>query len=340
MASPVQRPGTPGENLRAIVRAIPWRLLLLLPILIILAFPAFLFGTKQGQHLLPALSNYFYNISGPPPSPTPTPLPPFSTLLPQAGSILYTVQAADSCDEILTIQMNMTDASQIFSDANPNTVKALNNVMGQNCHALQPGMVLALSPQYPLVALGGVVLKINPTTQQQPLPTPLINVARQQNVGVDCSGGCQLTVRIGPGVEIKLLVQTALPVKVGSWVWAQATLARKVVSGFANYPYADPTATFNGMSLRACDLQVDNAHDDNSLSCSQLLPNTINDDNGAWLLGVTGPGALDHWGYPLHLPAGTRVLLWLTEDNSGNLVFHKGNPVYRYDESTNIYVKI
>jgi hypothetical protein len=340
MAGRVQGPSTPGGNLRPIARAIPWRLLLLLPILIILAFPAFLFGTKQGQRLLPALTSYFYNISGPPLSPTPTPLPPFSTLLPQAGSILYSVLAGDSCDEILTIQMHMVDASQIFSDANPNTVKALDSVIGQNCHALQPGMVLALSPQYPLVALGGVVLKINPTSPQQPLPTPLINVARQQNVGIDCSGGCLLTVRIAAGVEIHLLVQTALPVKVGSWVWAQATLARKVVPGFANYPYADPTASFNGMSLRACDLQVDDIHDDNSLSCSQLLPNTINEDNGAWLLGVTGPGALDHWRYPLHLPAGTRVLLWLTEDNSGNLVFHKGNPVYRYDETTQIYVKV
>ena len=340
MAGRVQGPSTRGGNLRPIARATPWRLLLLLPILIILAFPAFLFGTKQGQRLLPALTSYFYNISGPPPSPTPTPLPPFSTLLPQAGSILYSVLAGDSCDEILTIQMHMVDASQIFSDANPNTVKALDSVIGQNCHALQPGMVLTLSPQYPLVALGGVVLKINPTSPQQPLPTPLINVARQQNVGIDCSGGCLLTVRIAPSVEIHLLVQTGLPIKVGSWVWAQATLARKVVPGFANYPYADPTASFNGMSLRACDLQVDNIHDGNSLSCSQLLPNTINDDNGAWLLGVTGPGALDHWRYPLHLPAGTRVLLWLTEDNSGNLVFHKGNPVYRYDETMQIYVKI
>ncbi|HJT54885.1 MAG TPA: hypothetical protein VJ761_00210 [Ktedonobacteraceae bacterium] len=340
MADRVQRRSTPGENVRAVARVIPWRLLLLLPILIVLAFPAFLFGTKQGQRLLPALTNYFYNISGPPPAPTPTPVPPFPTLLPQAGSILYTVQAGDSCDEILTAQMRMADASQIFSDANPNTVKALNTVLGQNCHLIQPGMVLALPPQYPLVALGGVVLQINPTTPQQPLPTPLINVARQQNIGIDCSGGCLLTVRIAPDVEIHLLVQTALSIKVGSWVWAQATLARKVVPGFANYPYADPAASFNGMSLRACDLQVDNTHDDNSLSCSQLLPNTIVDDNGAWLLGVTGSGSLDHWRYPLHLPTGTRVLLWLTLNNNGNLVFHKGNPAYRYDETTHVYVKV
>jgi hypothetical protein len=340
MAGRVQHRSTSRENLRAVAHAIPWRLLLLLPILIIVAFPAFLFGTKQGQRLLPALTNYFYKISGPPPAPTPTPLPPFSPVLPQPGSILYTVQAGDSCDEILTVQMHMADASQIFSDANPNTVKALDAVLGQNCHALQPGMVLALPPQYPLVALGGVVVQINPTSPQQPLPTPLINVAQQQNIGIDCSGGCWLSLRIAAGVEIHLLVQTSLPVKVGSWVWAQATLARKTVPGFPNYPYADPTASFNGMSLRACDLQVDNTHDDNSLSCSQLLPNTIIDDNGSWLFGVTGPGALDHWGYPLHLPAGTQVMLWLTLDNNGNLVFHKGNPVYRYDATTHVYVKV
>src|SRR5260221_4566030 len=99
MAGHVQRPSTPGGNQRAIARAIPWRLLLLLPILIILAFPAFLFGTKQGQRLLPTLTSYFYNISGPPPSPTPTPLPPFSTLLPQSGSILYSLLAGRSIAE-------------------------------------------------------------------------------------------------------------------------------------------------------------------------------------------------------------------------------------------------
>src|SRR5258708_8403736 len=141
MAGHVQRPSRPGGNQRGVARAIPWRLLLLLPILIILAFPAFLFGTKQGQRLLPTLTSYFYNISGPPPSPTPTPLPPFSTLLPQAGSILYSVLAGDSCDEILTIQMHMVYAGPIFSDANPKTLKALNNVICKNFHTLQPCMV-------------------------------------------------------------------------------------------------------------------------------------------------------------------------------------------------------
>jgi hypothetical protein len=149
-----------------------------------------------------------------------------------------------------------------------------------------------------------------------------------------------LTVRIAGDTRIRLLVQTALPVRVGSWVWAQAMLARKQIAGFANYPYADPNAPLNGMSLRACDLQVDNTHDDNSLSCSQLSPNTIIDDGGAWLFGVTGPGSLGHWHYSLHLPAGIRVLLWLSTDNRGNLVFQHGNPVYRYDEARHIYVRV
>jgi len=234
----------------------------------------------------------------------------------------------------------MADAGQIFSDANPNTVQALNGVVGHNCHGLQPGMLLTLSPHYPLVALGGLVLKVDPTTREQALPTPIINVPSQQQTGIDCSNGCTLTMHIAQNVQIRLLVQTALPVQVGSWVWAQATLARKPIAGFDNYPYADPKASLNGMSLRACDLQVDNTHDDNSLSCSQLLPNTIIDDGGAWLFGVTGPGSLDHWRYPLHLPAGVRVLLWLTADNKGNLVFHRGNPVYRYDEGAHIYIPV
>jgi len=234
--------------------------------------------------------------------------------------------------------MHMTDAGQIFSDANPNTVKALDNAIGQDCHALQPGMVIKLSPQYPLVALGGVVLKVEATSPQQPLPTPLINVASQPRLGIDCSGGCLLVMRIAPATQVRLQIQTALPVRVGSWVWAQATLARKQITGFANYPYVDANASLNGMLLRACDLQVDNTHDDNSMSCSQLLPNTIIDDGGAWLFGVTGPGSLDHWHYALHLPAGTRVLLWLSAESNGGLKFQRGNPVYRYDEMAHIYV--
>ncbi|HET9920211.1 MAG TPA: hypothetical protein VFQ30_10255, partial [Ktedonobacteraceae bacterium] len=217
-------------------------------------------------------------------------------------------------------------------------VKALDAVIGQDCHALQPGMVLTLAPQYPLVALGGVVLKATATSAQQVLPTPLINVAPTQQTGVDCSGGCTLVVQVAPSVKINLVVQTALPVRVGSWVWAQATLARMSVSGFDNYPYADSNASLNGMSLRACDLQIDNIHDNNSLSCDQLMPNTIDDDGGAWLFGVVSPGGLNHWRYNLHLPTGTQVLLWLTADNNGNLSYHKGNPLYRYDPNAHVYV--
>jgi hypothetical protein len=327
------------ENLRTVMRTIPWKLLIVLPLLIIFAIPTFSFGLRLGAHVLPGVTNFFYTLGGPPPLPTPTPLPPLSTVLPQPGSLLYTVQEGDNCDEILTIQMRMVDAGQVFSDANPKTVQALDAAMGQDCHKIQPGMVLMLSPQYPLVALGGVVLKIQVITPQQVLPTPLVHIQPTQQIGVDCSSGCLLTMRIAPGIQIHLSVQTALPVQIGSWVWAQATYPRESISGFSNYPYADPAASLNGASLRACDLQVDNTHDNNSFTCDQLLPNTIDDDGGAWLFGVTGPGALNHWNYPLHLSTGTQVLLWLSLTSNGNLVFHRGNPVYRYDEGSHLYVR-
>lgn len=328
------------ENVRWYIRTIPWPLFILIPILLALAIPTFYLGTHAGQKVLPSMTNFFYNLGGPPPTATPTPLPPFPSILPQVGSQLYTVREGDSCDEMLAVQMRMRDAGTIFSDVKPNTVKALNASIGQDCHALQSGMVLILSPQYPLIALGGQVLKVDITSPQQVLPTPLINVNHQQQLGIDCSAGCLLTVRLAPGVQVQLSVQTALPVKVGSWVWAQAQLARKNVKGFAGYPYADPLATLNGMSLRACDLQVDNAHDDNSLSCDQLQLNTIDDDGGAWLFGVTGQSSLDHWRYPLHLPAGTRILLWLTSNPNGDLRYKPGNPVFRYNDTTHMYVKV
>jgi len=115
-------------------------------------------------------------------------------------------------------------------------------------------------------------------------------------------------------------------------------LARKTVSGFAAYPYADPHASLNGMSLRACDFQVDTIHDDNSLSCDQLTPNTIDIDGGSWLLAAAGPSGLDHWHYKLHANPGTRLLIWLTQQH-GQLTFRPGNPVYRYNETTHLYVK-
>ncbi len=338
MAGRVYRRSTPAENLRVVIRKIPWRVLLLIPVLLVIAFPVFLFGTHAGQRLLPALTNYFYNL-GSPASPTPTPYPAFPAVLPQPSSLLYTVQEGDNCDEILSTQMHMSDAGQVFSDAAPASVKALDSAIGQDCHALQPGMVITLSPHYPLVALAGVVLKVAPTSPVQPLPTPLINVTQQQT-GIDCSIGCKLQVRIAPKVQVTLTVQTTLLVHPGSWVWVQAMLPRKAVKDFGNYPYVDPLASLNGATMPVCDFQVDATHDDNGLSCSQLPPNTIVDDGGSWLFGVTGSGSLAHWRYPLHLPDGTRVLLWLSLDNYGNLVYRKGNALYRYDEGTHLYTRV
>src|SRR5438270_9703895 len=204
MARRFQPRSTPAENLRVVTRSIPWRLLLLLPLLILLAIPAFYYGAHVGQKIFPSLTNFFYNFAGPPPTAIPTPLPLYPTALPQVGSILYTVQGGDACDEILSVQMRMADAGTIFTDVKPNTVQALDASIGQDCHALQPGTVVTLSPQYPLLALGGQVLKVDTTTPQQVLPTPVINLAHQQQLGVDCSAGCQLTVRIAPNVQVHL----------------------------------------------------------------------------------------------------------------------------------------
>ncbi|MBV9709630.1 MAG: hypothetical protein JO011_01800 [Ktedonobacteraceae bacterium] len=337
--APRFRPGSRSAvNLRIVLAAIPWKLLVLLPVIIALVIPTYLLGSHLGTQIFPSITRIFYAASAPAPSVIPTPPPAFPPVLPQAGSLLYTTQAGDSCDSVLTFHMNMNDAGEIFSDVKPETVKALDKTVGLDCHALQPGMTMALSPQYPLIAFGGIVQKIASNTTQQVVPTPLINVP-QHPLAPDCSGGCNLTVRVAPQVEVHLLVQTTLVIHIGSWVWTQAMLARKHIPGFDNYPYADPGTSLNGMSLSACDFQVDSTHDANSLSCDQLMPNTIDDDSGAWLFSVIGPSALDHWRYRLKLPQGTRVLVWLTAQN-GNLQFHPGNPVYRYDNATNRYVKI
>ncbi len=329
---------TAREHLQTVLAAIPWKLLLLLPVLVALAIPAYLFGTRLGHNALSSLTQLVYTTSGPPAPATPTPLPAFPARLPQVGSLLYTVKNGDSCDSILTYQMRTVDAGSIFTDARPETVRALDAALGQDCHALQPGMVLTLSPQYPLVAIGGVVLKIEAASPQQVVPTPLIAVPTQE-LAPDCSNGCLLLVRIAPQVQVHLLVQTTLAIQVGSWVWAQAAMARKHVANFDTYPYADPTASLNGMSLRACDFQVDNTHDANALSCDQLLPNTIDDDGGSWMFAIAGPGALDHWHYAIHQAAGTQVLLWLSAQN-GILTFKPGNPLYRYNSASHLYVKI
>lgn len=341
MSRRVHPHSTLAENLKLIGQIVPWRLFLLIPLLLFFAIPAFLFGTGAGHHFLPRLTGFFYNLSNTTPTILPTPLPPLTQLLPQPGAVIYSVQAADSCDEILSSQMNMVDAGEIFSDTIPQTIAALSSSLGQNCSDLQPGERMTLMPQYPLVALGGVVLNVYSLSPAQPLPTPLIPIQQHQQPGVDCSNGCLLNVRIAAGVEVKLSVQTAIPVPVGAWVWAQATYPRKPIAGFANYPYADPATSLNGKTLRVCDFQVNDTHDDNSLSCDQLTPNTIDDDGGAWLFGVTGKGGLNHWDYHLqHLASGTQVLLWLSVDSNDNLIYSKGNPAYRYDQTLHYYVPI
>ncbi len=340
MSRRIRPHSTMSENFRLLGQVMPWRLLILVPFLFIVAIPAFIFGTDQGHRLLPSLTGVFSNLSNATTNVVPTPMPPLSVVLPQPGSIAYSVRDSDSCDEILVNQMNMSDAGQIFSDTKPFTITALNGSLGQNCSNLQTGDVVTLMPQYPLVALGGQILKVNALSPAQPIPTPLIPVQRQKQIGVDCSNGCLLTVHIATGVDVKLSVVTAIPVPVGAWVWAQAALQRKAIVGFDAYPYADPSASLNGMQLRACDLQINDTHDDNALSCDQLMPNTIDDDGGAWLLSVTGRGSLDHWNYQLHIPAGIPVLLWLSVDNHGNLVYRHGNPLYRYDQTLHLYVHI
>lgn len=339
MARRYHSKSTSMENLRLVARTLPWKMLIFILVLITIAVPTYVYSSNLGKAIIPSMTKLFYNLSAPTVVTSPTPQPTLLSTLPQVGSTLYTVKGGDSCDSILAYQMRMADAGQIFSDANPVSVKSLDATLGQDCHALQPGMVLPLSPHYPLIALGGVVRKIEATTPQQVLPTPLINVPNSQQRTVDCSGGCLLLVGIAPQVQVRLTVQTTLPIRVGSWVWAEAALARKHIPNFPNYPYADPQASLNDMSLQACDFQVDDTHDDNSLSCDQLTPNTIDDDGGSWLFGVTGAGSLDHWHYGLRVPAGTRVLLWLTNVN-GVLKFHNGNPVYRYDDASHVYVKL
>jgi hypothetical protein len=293
----------------------------------------------MGSQFLPSFTSYFYTVFGAAPSATPTPIPTYPTTLPQVGSLHYTVQEGDSCDSILAFQMNMASAGQVFSDANPTTVQDLSTTVGHDCHTLQPGITLTLSPQYPLVALSGQVVKIDSLTTQQAVPTPLINVTPSSLASVDCSGGCLLTVKILPTVQVRVTVTTVVPVQNGSLIWMLAAMARQHVANFSAYPYADPKTSFNGMTLQACDIQVDTHEDNSTTPCDSLAPSTIGQDGGSWLFGVTGKGGLDHWNnYGLHLPEGTHVLLWLT-DNNGILTFQPGNPVYRYDEATHLYVK-
>jgi hypothetical protein len=304
-------------------------------LLALLGLPTFISGIYIGKNVFSGATHFFYDLSAPSVA-SPTPQPPLPKLLPQAGSVLYTVRDGDSCVEILAYKMRMYQAGEVFSDVKPETVRALNAALGYDCHRIQPGTVLALSPHYPLVAVSGIVEKVAALSPHQVIPTPLIHVRNTEPQGLDCSRGCAITVQIAPHVSVRLEVRTTLTVHEGSWVWAQATMARKRVVGFDTYPYVSGAATLDGMSLHACDFQVDDVHDDHGLSCSQLRPNTINADGGSWLFAVTGPGALDHWRYPIHLPPNTRVLLWLTNEN-GALVYHQGDPLYRYNENKHRY---
>jgi hypothetical protein len=339
------RPIPTRENLSAFLKMVPPRGYLISILLVMLGLATFVYGISIGGNVFFGATRFFYDLSLAPVA-SPTPQPPLPKLLPQIGTVLYTVQDGDSCDAILVYQMRMNQASEIFSDVKPETVQALNSALGKDCHRLQPGEVLALSPHYPLVALGGTVEKVAALSPHQVLPTPLIHVHNTEPQapaatppGPDCSRGCALTVQIAPHVSVRLEVQTTLKIREGSWVWAQAMMARKRVAGIDNYPYVNTTTKLEGMSLHACDFQVDDVHDDNSLSCTQLRPNTINADGGSWLFGVTGAGALDHWHYPIHLPPNTRVLLWLTVEK-GTLIYHQGDPLFRYNERGNTYQKI
>jgi hypothetical protein len=340
MARRFRQSSTPKENLRIFFSSIPWKLLVVLPILLILAVPTFIYSAHTGGTIIPSLTSMFYAMSNVSTAPSPTPSPTLPTILPQVGSVQYQVVDGDNCDAALADKMHMYSASQVFSDTNPNTVKQLSKVIGENCHSLQPGMILKLSPQYPLVALSGVLLKISATSALQVLPTPLIKVQSTAAYAPDCSNGCMLTVRLAAGVNVRLNVQTGLSLYTGSWIWAQAMLPRKSIAGFSNYPYAVPNASFNGMTLNACDFQVNDTHDNNSVACDQLDPNTIDVDGGAWLLGVTGANALDHWHYAIHAPAGTQVMIWLDNNNDDTLTYHSGSPAYRYDTTSHLYVKL
>lgn len=321
-------------------RPLTWKVVGLLSAIILIVIPTYLAAQRVGSKLVPKLTSLFYDASNPDAS-RPVVLPAFPSVLPLVGTIPYTVQEGDSCDSILAYQMRFTNASEVFSDQKPETVRTLSANLGQDCHKLKPDMLLTLSPQYPLVAFGGKVLHVGSLKSPQAVPTPLITLPHVERYAPDCTQGCLLSVKIAPRVQVYLTVYTTADIFPGSWIWSQATLAHKVVANFADYPYADPVASLNGMALQACTFQIDGAppQAQTSLSCDDLTAENIHMDGGAWLFSVMSPSALGHWHYPLNVPSNSRVLIWLSNDKTG-LTFHTGDPVYRYDQASRSYVKV
>src|SRR5215813_4062450 len=133
MAGRFHPKNTPGENLLALLRIVPWRRRLITVLLIVIGLPTFVYGIFIGRNVFFGATHFFYDLSAPPVA-SPTPQPPLLKLLPQVGSLLYTVQEGDSCDAILVYQMRMNQAGEVFSDVKPETVRALNAALGQDCH--------------------------------------------------------------------------------------------------------------------------------------------------------------------------------------------------------------
>lgn len=318
-----------------------WKVLIVVFAVLIVVVPTYITAERAGSKLIPELTSLFYAVSDPNGSLVPTALPAFPPVLSQVGTVLYTVQEGDSCDSILASQMRFTNAAEVFSDQKPETVQSLSASLGRDCHTLDQGMALALAPQYPLIAFGGEVLRVGSIASPQGVPTPLINLPHPEHYAPDCTQGCNVLVKIAPKVQVHLTVATKTDLFPGSWIWSQAALARKAVPKFTDYPYVDAATSLNGMTLQACDVQVNGVplQAQTSRSCDDLTAKNIHTDGGAWLFGVTGASALDHWHYPLHAPSTSRVLIWLADSDSG-LTFHPGDPAYRYDGTLHSYVKL
>src|SRR6266567_3379054 len=214
-------------------RPLTWKVIGVLSAILIIIVPTYITAERAGSKLVSELTSLFYAVSDPNGSLAPVPLPAFPPTLPLVGTLPYTLEEGDSCDSTLAYQMRFTNASEVFSDQKPETVQALNATLGQDCHAIHPGMILALSPQYPLIAFGGEVLRVGSLTSAQAMPTPLINLPHSERIAPDCTQGCQLSVKIAPRVQVYLTVSTKSDIFPGSWIWSRAALARKVVPNFA-----------------------------------------------------------------------------------------------------------